>query len=180
MSPLISGASSTRGKSQIPSLWKQVEDKIRYTAATLFTLVVIFLLLGIPSLMVVTSTFGLGDTVRHKVEETLGGKGYRVTVDRVLFNPMRGFIIDGLQLHDRTPAQRLVVSANRIAISINLESLVRNQISLERIFLRDATLDIPLGPIEEPRLRLDHVRGLILCPPKQLSLIHISEPTRPY
>ncbi len=155
-------------------VWKQVEDKIRYTAATLFVLFAILLLLGIPSLLVVTSTLGLGDTVRHKVEETLGGKGYRVTVDRVLFNPMRGFIVDGLQLHDRTPTQRLVVSANRIAISINLESLVRNQISLERIFLRDATLDIPLGPTEEPRLRLDHVRGLILCPPKQFRLTSAS------
>ena len=151
-----------------------MEDRIRYTAATLFALLVIFLLLGIPALLVVTSTYGLGDAVRHKVEETLGGKGYRASVGRVLFNPVRGFIVDGLQLHDRTPSQRLVVSANRLAISINLESLARGQVNLERIFLRDATLDIPLGPTEEPRLRLDHVRGLILCPPKQFRLTSAS------
>ena len=156
------------------ALWVKFEDRLRYAAAALFGVLVIFLVIGIPSLLVVTSTHGLGDTVRKKVEETLGGQGYKVTVKRVLFNPTRGFILDGLKLHDRTPAQRLVVSADRLAISINLESLVRNQIRLERIFLQDATLDIPLGPTEEPRLRLDHVRGLILCPPEQFRLTSAS------
>lgn len=146
------------------------EDRLRYAAATLFTLLVVFFLVGIPALLFVTSTYGLGDTVRSKAEELLGGQGYKVSIDRVLFSLRLGFILDGLQLHDRTPAQRLVVSANRLSISINLESLVRRQIHLERIFLRDATLDIPLGQTEEPRLRLDHVRGLILCPPGQFRL----------
>jgi hypothetical protein len=163
-----------RARHRHKGIWGKIEDLLRYLAAGLFLLLVIFLVIGIPALLVVTSTYGLGDTIRKMVEEKLGAQGYRVTVARVLFNPVQGFILDGMQLHDRTPAKRHVVSADRLSISINLESLVRNQVRLERIFLRDATLDIPLGPTEEPRLRLDHVRGLILCPPEQFRLTSAS------
>ena len=148
----------------------RVEHWLRYAAATLFAVLVVFFVLGIPVLLVVTSTYGLGESVRKKAEETLGGQFYRITVARVLFNPMRGFILDQLQIHDRTATPRLVVSADHLAVSVNLESLVRGQVRLERIFLRDATLDIPLASTQEPRLRLDHVRGLILCPPEQFRL----------
>ena len=55
-----------------------------------------------------------------------------------------------------------------------MDSLLRRNPRLERIFLRDATLDIPLGPTDEPRLRLDHVRGLILCSPEQVRLTSAS------
>jgi len=149
--------------------WGKIEDLLRYLAATLFALLTILLILGVPTLLVVTSTHGLGDTARKRIEETLEGARYRVTIDRVLFNPMQGVIIDGLQLHDRT-ANRLVLSADRLSISVKMESLLRQKLQLERIFLRDATLDVPLGPAEEPRLRLDHVRGLILCPPGEFRL----------
>ena len=148
----------------------KLEHCLRYAAATLFAAFVIFLVIGIPSLLVVTSTYGLGDTVRKRAEEILGGEFYKITVARVLFNPMGGVILDQMQIHDKTPAQRLLVTADRLAVSINLESLLRRQVRLERIFLRDATLDIPLASSEEPRLRLDHVRGLILCPPEQFRL----------
>lgn len=151
-------------------VWGKIEDQLRYLAAGLFAFLALFLILGLPTLLVVTSTYGLGDMVKKKAEETLGGKGYEVTIARVIFNPLQGFILDGFELHDRTSERRLVVSANRLSISINLEALVHREIQLERIFLRDATLDVPLGPTEEPRLRLDHVRGLILCPPEQFRL----------
>ena len=153
---------------------KRLEDRFRYVIATLFVICFLLLLVGIPALLILTSTYGLGDGVRKKAEETLGGEHYKVTVARVLFNPTRGFILDQMQIHDKTPEQRLIVSADRLSISINLESLLRKDIHLERIFLRDATLDIPLGPSQEPRLRLDHVRGLILCPPEQFRLTSAS------
>lgn len=145
----------------------KVEHVLRYVGASFFAGLFFLLLVGVPVLFVVTSTYGLGDAVRKKAEELLGGKFYRVGIGRVLFNPTRGFILDGLQIHDLTPSQRLIVSANRIAVSVNMESLLKRQPQLERIFLRDTTLDIPLGPAEEPRLRLDHVHGLIICPPSQ-------------
>ena len=145
----------------------RVENLLRYTAASLFGLLFLFCVVGIPVLLVITSTYGLGDKVKKKAQETLGGKFYRVSIGRVLFSPNRGFVLDQLEIHDLTPAHRLIVSADRLAVSLNMDSLLRRQPRLERIFLRDATLDIPLGPAEGPRLRLDHVRGLIICPPEQ-------------
>ena len=161
---------SARHRREGRKLLGKWEDGLRYLAATLFTLLLIFCVVGIPVILVITSTYGLGESVRKIAEETLGGPFYKVTLDRVRFNPTQGVILEALQLHDRTPAQRLVVSADRLAISINLEALLRKQIQLERIALRDATLDVPLGPAEQPRLRLDHVRALILCPPEQFRL----------
>jgi len=148
----------------------KMDHVLRYIAASFFGFLFFFLIVGVPVILVFTSTYGLGDTVRIRAEGLLGGKFYRVSIGRVLFNPKRGFILDRLQIHDLTPAQRLIVSANRIAVSVNMDSLLRRSPRLERIFLRDATLDIPLGPSEEPRLRLDHVRGLIICPPSQFRL----------
>ena len=123
---------------------------LRYIAATVFGFLFCGFLLGIPILLLITSTYGLGDAVREKAEGLLGGAFYKVSVGRVLFSPTRGFILDRLQIHDLTPAQRLIVSANRIAVSLNMDSLLRRTPRLERIFLRDATLDIPLGPSEQP------------------------------
>ena len=148
----------------------RLDHLLRYIAATLFGFLFCGLLLGIPILLVITSTYGLGDAARVKAEGLLGGKFYRVSIGRVLFSPTRGFILDRLEIHDLTPAQRLIVSADRIAVSMNMDSLLRRTPRLERIFLRDATLDIPLGASEQPRLRLDHVRGLIICPPSQFRL----------
>jgi hypothetical protein len=146
----------------------RVQDVLRYAAASMFALFFLLVVIGLPILLLITSTYGLGDSICHRAEELLGGKNYEVHLDRVLFSPMRGFILDQLQVHDRSPARRLVVSADRLGASLNMDSLLRRAPQLERIFLHEATLDIPLGPADQPRLRLDHVRGVILCSPDQL------------
>jgi len=177
MAPLMFRISKSRVERKtgpIHRLLSRIENQLRYVAASLFGLVFFLFVVGIPSLLVFTSTYGLGDGVKKRAERLLGGKFYTVSIERVLFSPTRGFILNHLEIHDRTPAARLLVSANRLAISVNMNSVLRRQPSLERIFLRDATLDIPLGSGEEPRLRLDHVRGLILCPPEQFQLNYAS------
>lgn len=158
----------------VRTLRDKVEDALRWLAAWFIGLAVLLLAAGIPALLFITSTSGLGDAVRVRAEGLLGGKNYEVHLEKVLFSPTRGFVLKGLQVHDTSPERRLVVSANRIAVSLNMDSLIRGTPRLERIYLRDATLDIPLGPGQEPRLRLDRVRGVILCPPDQLRVQEVS------
>ncbi len=162
------------GREQRTAIGARIEDFLRYVASWLFMGLVFFCVIGIPSLLVVTSTLGLGDMARVMLEEKLGGRFYRVSLRKVLFNPTRGFILEGLVIRDTTPASRLILSTDRISISFNMESLTKRRIRLERISFRDTTLDIPLGQSEEPRLRLDHVRALILCPPEQFRLTEAS------
>jgi len=162
-----------RGSGQLTPR-ERLEDLLRYVAALFFALFFLLVVIGLPILLVVTSTHGLGDAVRHRAEELLGGKNYEVHVGRVVFNPLRGFILDQIQVHDRSPSRRLVVSADRLGVSMNMDSLLRRAPQIERIFLADATLDIPLGPSDQPRLRFDHVRGLIICSPDELRLVSSS------
>ena len=154
----------------IRTLRERLEDALRYLAASLFGLVAFLVVVGIPVLLTITSSHGLGDAVRQRAEHLLGGANYEVHLGRVLFSPFRGFILEGLQVLDRTPGRRLVVSADRVAVSPNMDSLLRGKPQLERVFLHDASLDIPLGAAPEPRLRLDKVTALIHCPPGQLRI----------
>jgi len=153
---------------------EKFEDLLRYLCAALFGLLGLLVVVGLPTLLVVTSTYGLGDIVRHRAEELLGGKNYEVHVGRVVFNPLKGFVLDEIRVLDRSPARRLVVSTDRLGVSVNMDSLLRRSPQIERLYLTDATLDIPLGPSDQPRLRLDHVRGLILCSPDELRLVSSS------
>ena len=170
--PALSKVSAGRGEG--PHRWRfpwgKMEDFLRYVAAWIFGIFFFLCVIGVPVLLVITSTHGLGETIKQRAEEILSGKFYRVTLGRVLFNPMEGFILDQLQIHDTTASARLLVSANRLVVSPNMDSLLRRQPRLDKIFLRDARLDVPLGPAQEPRLRLDHVRGLILCSPEDFHL----------
>jgi len=163
-----------RPRAVVPTIWKRIEDLLRYAAASLFALLFLVVVFGLPSLLVVTSTRGLGETIRHRAEELLGGKDYEVQIGKVLFSPFRGFILDGIRVHDRTPQKRLVCSADHLAVSLNMDSILRRSPRLERINLLDVTLDIPLGPTDQPRLRLDHVRGVISCTPGELRVSSIS------
>ena len=151
-----------------PVLAGRAEVLLRYLAAWLFGFFVLLCIVGTPVFLLVTSLHGLGEPARNLVEKKLSGKFYTVGLGRLLFSPTNGFIIENLRMYDTTSSHRLVVSADRISISFNFEALSRGELSLERIFLRDATLDIPLGPEEEPRLRLDHVTATLLCTPDQI------------
>jgi hypothetical protein len=155
---------------RIRTFGERVEDFLRYLAATLFGLTAFLFLVGIPVLLAVTSTHGLGSGIKRRAEQLLGGANYEVHLDRVLFSPFRGFVLEGVQFHDRTASRRPVVSANRVAVSPNMDSLLRGRPLLDRISLSDASLDIPLGNTPEPRLRLDRVNAQILCPPGQLRI----------
>jgi hypothetical protein len=148
---------------------ERLEDAMRYAAAYLFGIVVLALVAGVPVLLLVTSTHGLGETVRHRAEVLMGGKNYEVHLGRVLFSPVRGFVLERLQVLDR-PSGRLVVSTDQLMVSLNMDSLLRGAPQLERIRLSDATLDIPLGAGEQPRLKFTRVRGEIICPPGEFRL----------
>ena len=151
--------------------WKErAESALRHVAASLFVFLVAAILAGTPVLLAVTSTLGLGSFVRERSERMLEGPYYTVGIGRVLFSPFRGFILEKLQIRDKSPSRRLIVTADHLSVSPNLESLLLRKPRLEGITLRDASLDIPLGPSEEPRMRFDHVTASIACPPDEFRL----------
>lgn len=156
------------------TLREKIEDTLRYVAASLFTLVGLFVLIGIPAILLITSTHGLGDAIRHRAEGLLGGANYEVHLGRVLFSPVRGFVLENLRVLDASGLKRLIISADHVSVSPNMDSLLRGAPRLERISLRDTTLDIPLGSTDQPRLRLDRVRGSIVCPPGEFRVTDAS------
>ena len=153
---------------------ERIEDTLRYAAASLFGLFGLFVVIGIPVLLLITSTYGLGDAIRKRADDLLGGKNYEVHLGRVLFSPVSGFVLENLRVLDAFGQKRLIISADRVSVSLNMDSLLRGSPQLERVSLRDTTLDIPLGSADQPRLRLDRVRGSIICPPGQLRVTDAS------
>ena len=146
---------------------RTAEDFLRYVAATLFGLVLLSLIAGIPIALVVTSTYGLGEGIRTRAETSLSGPFFTVSIAKVLFNPLKGFVLKGLSINDRAPSARLIASATQLSISLNMESLLHRRPRLQGIILRDARMDIPLGSGEEPRLRLEGCNGRINCDAEQ-------------
>jgi len=153
---------------------RRIEDGLRYAAAAIFGGVFLLLVPGIPLMLFFTSFYGLGERSVRLVDEKLGGPYYSVRVARVFFNPFQGFILDHLRIHDTRHADRLIAAADRVSVSLNLQALARGELTLEGILMNDATLDIPLGSGQEPRLRLDHVGARLRCMPEQWTLTEAS------
>jgi hypothetical protein len=83
-------ATPRRLRAGVRTLRDKVEDALRYVAAWLFGFFFLLLLVGIPVLLFITSTAGLGDAVTVRSEALLGGKNYEVHLEKVLFSPARG------------------------------------------------------------------------------------------
>ena len=116
---------------------ERIEDTLRYAAASLFGLFGLFVVIGIPVLLLITSTYGLGDAIRKRADDLLGGKNYEVHLGRVLFSPVSGFVLENLRVLDAFGQKRLIISADRVSVSLNMDSLLRGSPQLERVSLRD-------------------------------------------
>lgn len=149
---------------------KKFETIIHHTIARLLQAVAIFIVIGIPILLVIVRTHGLGDTVRKRVEKAISGQFYEVKIHRLLFSISDGLIAENLRVQEKSASHRLLAHASRVTILPKLSSLSTGGVEIESFQLHHATIDVPLGNTQEPRLRLDHVEAKIICPPEQLTL----------
>ncbi len=149
---------------------KRLEIIARHVTSKLLRGAAILIIIGIPLLLLVVRLHGLGDAVRHRVEKALSGPFYEVKIHRLFFSISDGLITDDLRLLEKNEARRLLVHANRVTLFPNLSALAAGTVQIDSFQLHHATIDVPLGSKEEPRLRLDHVEAAIICPPGQLTL----------
>lgn len=149
---------------------KHLELIARHITSKLLRALAILIVVGIPLLLLVVRFHGLGDTVRHSVEKALSGPYYDVKIHRLFFSITDGLITEDLRLLEKNESHRLLVHANRVTLFPNLSALTSGIIEIDSFQLHHATIDVPLGSTEEPRLRLDHVEAKIICPPGQLTL----------
>jgi hypothetical protein len=143
---------------------------LRHFAMRVLQIVAIFIVIGIPLILLFTRVHGLGKDVKKRVESALSGEFYNVKVHRLLFSISEGLIAENLRVEEKSSTHRLLVHANRITILPKLSALSRGHLEIDSFQLRHATIDVPLEKTEEPRLRLDHVEATIICPPGQLTL----------
>lgn len=148
----------------------RAEGMARHIIARCVQLVVVLILAGTPLFLLTARFYGLGDTVRHRIEKALAGKFYEVKIHRLFFSISEGLIAEDLRLLEKNASHRLLVHAKRITIFPNLSALSRGNIQIDLFQLNRTSIDVPLGNKEEPRLRLDHVEAKIVSPPGQLTL----------
>lgn len=147
---------------------------MRHFIMRLLQLVAIFVVIGIPLILVFARVHGLGNDVRKRVERALSGKFYNVKVHRLLFSISEGLIAENLRVEEKSTTHRLLVHASRVTILPKLSALSKGHLEIDSFQLKHATIDVPLEKAEEPRLRLDHVEATIVCPPGQLTLSNTS------
>lgn len=152
----------------------RLEIIARHATSKLLRALALFIILGIPLLLLVARIHGLGDIVRHRVEKALSGSFYDVKIHRLFFSISDGLITEDLRLLEKNATHRLLVHANRVALFPNLSALAAGMIQIDSLQLHHATIDVPLENKEEPRLRLDRVEATIICPPGQLTLSNTS------
>ncbi|MBM3856587.1 MAG: hypothetical protein FJ390_01330 [Verrucomicrobia bacterium] len=147
-----------------------LEVILRHLVARVAQALAIFIVIGIPVLLLVVHFHGLGEGIRQSVEKALSGKFYDVKVERLSFTLGSGLKATDLRILEKNETHRLLVHANRVTILPQLAALAHGKIEVESFQLHHATIDVPLGRAEEPRLRLDHVEATIVSPPGQISV----------
>lgn len=151
-------------------LLHHAEAILRHLIAKLLQGLAIFIIIGIPSLLLIAHFHGLGDGIRHSVEKALSGEFYDVKVGRLSFTLGAGLKATDLRILEHNETHRLLVHANRVTILPQLAALAHGKIEVESLQLHHANIDIPLGREQEPRLQLDHVEATIVSPPGQITL----------
>ncbi len=155
---------------QTRKLWQYGEIFLRHLIARLLQGLAVFIVVGIPMILFVAHFYGLGDGIRGSVEKALSGNFYDVKVGRLSFTLGSGLKATDLRILEKNETHRLLVHANRVTILPQLAALAHGKIEVESFQLRHATIDVPLGREEEPRLQLHHVEATIVSPPGQISL----------
>lgn len=150
------------------------ETILRHIIAKLMQGLAIFIVIGIPTCLFTAHFYGLGDGIRENLEKALSGKFYDVKVGRLSFTLGSGLKAADLRIIEKNETHRLLVHANRVTILPQLTALAHGRIEVESFQLRHATIDVPLGREEEPRLQLDHVEATIVSPPGQISVNNAS------
>ena len=143
---------------------------MRHLIAKFLQAFAIFIIIGIPSLLLIAHFHGLGDGIRQSVEKALSGQFYEVKVERLSFTLGAGLKATDLRILERNETHRLLVHANRVTILPQLAALAHGKIEVESFQLHHANIDVPLGREQEPRLQLNHVEATIVSPPGQITL----------
>ncbi len=157
-------------KRQSSGFFHHLEVIVRHFVARVAQGVAIFIIVGIPALLFVVHFYGLGDGIRQNVEKALSGTFYEVKVGRLSFTLGSGLKATDLRILERNENHRLLVHANRVTILPQWAALAHGKIEVESFQLHHATIDVPLGKEEQPRLQLDHVEATIVSPPGQISV----------
>ena len=143
---------------------------MRHLIAKFLQAFAVFVIIGIPFLLLIAHFHGLGDGIRQSVEKALSGQFYEVKVARLSFTLGTGLKATDLRILERNETHRLLVHANRVTILPQLAALAHGKIEVEAFQLHHANIDVPLGREQEPRLQLDHVEATIVSPPGQITL----------
>lgn len=155
---------------QPPIFLQHAETILRHLIAKLLQGLAIFIVIGIPALLLVAHFHGLGEGISQSVEKALSGKFYDVKVRRLSFTLGSGLKATDLRILEKNETHRLLVHANEVTILPKLAALAHGKIEIDSFQLHHATIDVPLGREQEPRLQLDHVQANIVAPPGQIGV----------
>ncbi len=118
-------------------------------------------LLGIPAVLVYLQFVGFSPEWRAKVAAALGGANYKVDIGRLTFRPFEGIVAERLTLLRRAEPGRQLAEIDRLIVSPNLADLLRGRVTIDRLGLENAAVDIPFAEdgVQPAEIRLHGIRA---------------------
>lgn len=113
--------------------------------------------------------WGLPDRVKGYVQKELEQQGLQVDFQKLLLDPSGGLLADRLTVYRGGEREQVWVQVDRVRIGIGWLSWWRGQPFIQSASIRNASLQIPLGPTES--IRLEEMSADVIFKIKKIEVV---------
>ena len=101
------------------------------------------------------SSRGLTQSWRDAIRREFARQGLTLSMGKLTLDPIHGLVARDVRFYDDPEQQRVLADISRIDLDVSLPKLVRRELSVERLHVRNAMASIPLDPDEPNGERLE-------------------------
>ncbi len=131
-------------------------------------------LLGVPAGLILLQTVGVGAGWRDALAERLSSEAFRVTLEKLTFDPFAGIVAEGAEIFRRGEPELRVARIGRLALSPNLSALLARKFTIDSLDVEQAELAIPFADDggDPSVIRIANVSAGVVNSPGQVRISH--------
>ena len=117
---------------------------------------------------VLAYTKGFTKKWRRLVREEFEKHNLVVDFSQLTLDPFRGLVMRNVILYDGEDQNHILAKINNVSIDIDFAGMIRKQLFLDRIELRYADLNLPIGDEEE--VKLENLKATVFLPGNRIQM----------